>query len=232
MNSVDQFIEHVEHVCKRPHLHVAGGSFGEICAYFTGYAAGAKDCPLSGEGWRAFNTFVCATFGFPQKLVWPYVLKTSSRDDAEATARLKHLLLDFADRCRRQSAQEIAHDAMTRARRRAESEPVKVWRRFSRAIHRGDRKEVESVIQDHPDAEVLWSATNPDDVAQALDCIAESYLVNEIAGSEEEGEVVIITPDFGPIGVKRVGNDWRIDASKIINCWKANRAGKQEPPAN
>jgi hypothetical protein len=75
----------------------------------------------------------------------------------------------------------------------------------------------------NPDAGVLWSAAYPADVALALDQIQESYTVSPISGSEEDGEVTIITPDFGRVELKRIGGSWRIDASKIINCWKAIR---------
>jgi hypothetical protein len=78
-------------------------------------------------------------------------------------------------------------------------------------------------IQNNPDADVLWSAADPADVALALDQIQESYTVSPISGTEEDGEVTIITPDFGPVEVKRIGGNWRIDASKIIKRWKANR---------
>jgi hypothetical protein len=35
--------------------------------------------------------------------------------------------------------------------------------------------------------------------------------------------VTILTPDFGHVEVKRIDGVWRIDASPIINCRKANR---------
>jgi hypothetical protein len=223
MNSIDSFIELVGHLCTRRGMFVVGGTFYEVCAYLTGYARASADCPLSGEGWRSFNDFVCATFRFPSKYAWPFVLKQCSRDDDEAAVRLQRLLTEFAEGTRTKSHEEIVRDQVARASGHVEGEPVKAWHRFSRAIHRGRKEEIEPLIQEHPDADVLWSATYPDDVVPLLDQIQESYLVSPISGSEDDGEVTIITPDFGPVNVKRIGGSWRIDASKIIDCWKANR---------
>ena len=223
MNSIDRFIEIVNSLCLRRGMYVFGGTFYEVCAYLTGFAHASNDCPLSGDGWAAFNRVICETFGFPTRYAWPAVLKQCSRDDDEATARLQELLTDFAKKTKTQSHDEIIRDVASRSSGHEESEPVKAWRRFSRAIHRARKEEIEPLIQEHPDADVLWSATYPDDVAALLDQIQESYSIRPISGSEADGEVTIITPDFGPVGVKRVGGSWRIDASKIIECWKANR---------
>jgi hypothetical protein len=219
MNETDHFIELVNHLCRRRAMYVPGGTFYEVCAYLTGYARATPDTPISGDGWAAFNGFVCATFGFPGKYIWPYVLKQCTRDDDEATERLRALLTKFAEMAPTMSAEEIVHEASSRGNRQ-EGEPERAWRRFSRAIHRGRREEIEPLIQDHPDADVLWSAPYPEDVAPLLDDIQESYMISPISGSEERGEVTIITPDFGPVGVKRIGGSWRIDASKVIDCWK------------
>lgn len=223
MDNIDDFTELVGNICRRRGMYVLGGTFYEVCAYLGGYARAAPDCPLGGEGWAAFNGFVCATHRFPGKYAWPFVLKQCSRDDDEAIARLRRLLTDFAEATRTMSHEEIVREAVSLAAVPEEGEPVKAWRRFSRAIHRGRKEEIEPLIQDHPDADVLWSSSYPDDVAPLLDQIQESYMVSPISGSEEEGDVTLITPDFGPVGVRRVGGSWRVDASKIIGCWKADR---------
>jgi hypothetical protein len=230
MNSADSFIELVSHICLRRRMYVSGGTFYEVCAYLAGYSHASPNCPLSGEGWTAFNQFICAIFRFPDKYDWPYVLRQCSLDEDEATARLHRLLTEFAERTKTESHERIVGDALARARVIEEAEPVKAWRRFSRAIHRGSKGEIEPLIQDHPDADILWSSSYPDDVVPLLDQIEESYLMSTISGSEDDGEVTIITPDFGPVEVKRIGGIWRIDASKIINCWKANRDRNHQPP--
>jgi hypothetical protein len=205
MCSIDGFNELVGHICRRRHMYVPGGTFYEICAYLSGYANASPDCPLSGEGWNAFNGFVAALFQCPDKFGWPGVLKHCSRDEDEATALLHRLFTDFAERTRTESHERIVRDAVSRARGQEEAEPVKVWRRFSRAIHRGSKEEVEPLIQAHPDADILWSASYPDDVVPLLDQIQESYLISPISGSEEAGEVTVLTPDFGAVAVKRIG---------------------------
>jgi hypothetical protein len=221
MSATDRFIDLVESICHRSSMYVCGGSFYEICAYISGYAEASPDCPLSGDGWNAFNEFVCAAYRFPKNYVWPYVLKHCSRDDDEATARLQSLLVEFAKRSMTESHDDIVQDMISRACIRKEGVPEKAWRRFSRALLRGKKDEIEPLIQAHPDAEVLWAGAYPNDVASLLDQIDESYSVSQISGSEEDGEVTIITPDFGPMTLRLIGGDWRIDATKIIECRKA-----------
>ncbi len=206
-------------------MYVCGGSFYEVCAYLTGYAQASSDSPLSGDGWGLFNDIVCAACKFPSNYVWPYVLKECSRDDDEATERLRSLLVEYTERSKTESPGEIMQDVMARASSQEEGEPEKAWRRFSRALYRGRREEIEPLILGHPDAEILWEGAYPDDVVPLLDEIAEAYSVSQVSGSEEDGNVMIITPDFGPMPVQLVEGSWRIDARKIINCWKANRNG-------
>jgi hypothetical protein len=230
MSSVETFVELVNAICLRRHMYVAGGTFYEVCAYLGGYSHASPDCPLGGEGWVDFNEFVCATLRCPSKIAWPYVLRQCSLDDDEATARLHRLLTEFAARTKTESRAKIVRDAVSRARDHEEGEPVKAWRRFSRAIHRANKEEIESLIQDHPDADVLWSASYPDGAVPLLDQIEESYLISPVAGSEEGGQVTILTPNFGLVDVKRIGGIWRIDASQIINRWKLWKANRNESP--
>lgn len=206
-------------------MYVIGGSFYEVCAYLYGYAHASPDSPLSGDGLGLFNDLVCAVCKFPNNYGWPYVLKECSRDDDEATERLRSLLVEYVERTKTESASEIVRDMMARTCSQEEGEPEKTWRRFSRALYRGRREEIEPLILRHPDAEILWEGAYPDDVVPLLDEIAEAYCVSQVSGSEEDGNVMIITPDFGPMPVQRVEGTWRIDATKIINCWKANRNG-------
>lgn len=222
MDSTDDFIELVDSICKRRHMYVCGGTFYEVCAYLSGYAAASTNCLLSGERWTAFNGFVCARFRFPQKHAWPYVIKHVGRNDDDAVYRLQELLVEFNRRTKSQSPEQIVRDEMSRATSQEEGEPEKTWRRFVRAYHRGVRHEIEPLIQPHPDAEILWSGTTPPDVAALLNEIQESYLVSQISGSEAGGEVTVITPDFGPIPLKRFESGWKIDATAIIECLTAN----------
>src|SRR5258708_629967 len=140
MDSIDSFNELVGGICRRRHMYVLDGTLHEICAYLSGYATASLDCPLRREGWASFDNLLFATVLFPNKYCWPYVLKQCSRDDDEATARLHRLLTDFAERTKAESHEEIVRDTVSRASGHAEAEPVKVWRRFSRAIHRGSSR--------------------------------------------------------------------------------------------
>lgn len=222
MDRIDRIIAVIRDVCHKPQMYVCGGSFYEVCAYISGYAAASPDCDLSGKHGNAFNEFVCATFRFPQKYVWPSVLKHISRDDHDAMTRLHIVLTEFLERTRSEAPEDIARQAMALARSHQEGEPEITWRKFKRAEHRGRRDEIEPLIQEHPDAEILWSSSYPEDVAPLLDAIQDSYLVGRISGSEAEGEVTIATPDFGPVAIKHIGGAWRVDATNVIETRKAN----------
>jgi len=202
-------------------MYVCGGSFYEVCAYISGYAHASPDCPLSGDGWNAFNGFVCGKFRFPQKYGWPSVLKLLSSDDSDACARLQNVLSEFAERTKTEAPDEIARQTMSAAWSHQEGEPEQAWRRFSRAFHRGRRDEIAPLIQDHPEAEILWSTTFPDAVGPLLDQIEESCLMSQLSGSEDEGNVTVITPSWGPVNLKRIDGIWKVDATKIIESRKA-----------
>ncbi len=219
--NIDSFIEIVDGVCRRRRMYVLGGTFEGVCAYFLGYADGSPDCPLSGDGWSAFNGYVCATFRFPNKYWWPYVIRQCFVDDEEATDQLRHLLTEFAHKSKTQRYDKIEEEALSLARRKEEGEPEKVWRRFSSAIHRSRRAEIEPLIQEHPDAAILWTGNaHPIDISMLLDEIEDSYLIGQLSGSEDAGDVTIITPDFGPVQVTLIEGTWRIDAAKVIECRK------------
>lgn len=227
MDDTETFAEFVEHICRRPRMYVCGGSFYEVCAYIAGYAHASTDCPLSGEGFGAFNAFVCAAFRFPSKYAWPYVIHKCCRDDDEATEQLRVLLIEFVNRTKTESHRDIIEEMLSRRSDREEGEPEKAWRRFYSAVLRGRREDIEPLIQDHPDMHVLSAGACPSDVASLLDGIAESYPVQRIAGSDNEGNATVMTPDFGPVKVKLIRGTWRVDATKIIACWKANRDNAQ-----
>lgn len=217
MDSTDRFIELVDCPCTRSGMYVRGDErFYGVCAYLQGYAHGSPDTPISGAGYRAFNDFVCATFRFPDKYIWEYVIRTCSRTDYEALGRLMNLLTEFARRTRTEPYEKLIEEARAKVVDYHEGEPEQTWRRFSLALLRGERAEIEPLIMPHPNAAILWQAAYPEDVAELLDEIAESYPVTRISGDEADGHVIIMTADFGPMNLKRTGETWQVDASEII----------------
>lgn len=221
---IDSFIDVVDHLCRHPFMWVMSGSYFEVCAYLTGYAKGSPNCPLSGDGCTAFHDYVCFTFRFPHKYVWPGDFHYVTDDDAEAIEQLRTHLIDFCKRLKLESPQEIVRKAFEAMSTIKEGEPEKTWRLFSRAINRGKKDEIEPLILDHPNAELLWSTSCPDEaIASQLDHIEESFQISQIGGSEQDGDVKIITPDFGPVSVRRIDGQWRVDATKVIECKKRVR---------
>ena len=179
----ETFDELIESICRRRGMYVCGGSFFEVCAYIAGYAHASPDCPLGGDGWTAFNEFVCATFGFPGNYTWPYAIKQCCSDDDRASERLRELLTEFAQRTKTESHKEIVEGALSRTRDQEEGEPEKTWRKFSRAVLGGKRMEIEPLIQEHPDADVLWAGAYPDDVATQEKLNGQSTY--QLAGEKE-----------------------------------------------
>jgi len=231
MNPTDRFIELVDSLCTYSGMYVNGDEhFYGFCACLDGYAYGAPDSPISGERYRAFNDLVCATFRFPDKYVWPYVIRTCSRDDKEALKKLKDLLTEYAVRTRTEPAETLIAEARARVVEYHEGEPEQAWRQFSSALLRGQHEDPEPLILPHPDSAILWQGAYQSDVAELLEELADSYPVTRISGDEAYGHVIIMSADFGPVHIKRDGETWRVDASEIIRIrlWNQRYAPHEE----
>ena len=130
MYDPDKFIELVGHICRRPQMFTLGGTFGEVVAYFTGLASSPNASPLSDDDDRAFNFFVTARLVVPSKYSWPGAIKMVAADEADALARLRDLVTEFATLRKTRSFKEIATEAAKSLAEYEETEPARVWRRF------------------------------------------------------------------------------------------------------
>jgi hypothetical protein len=212
----DEFVNLVESLCNRPRMCTIGGTFEEVAAYVFGYVFGACGGYHEDESYEAFQRFVCAKFRFPSNYVWAFVIRECQSKDEDAIECLRSLVSEFATKSKSIPFSEIVEDAHANAVTFEEGEPEKVWRRFAHALLSGNRDTIEPLILEHPDAWILWEGKCPEDVAELLDEIAESYPVTRIAGREEDGEVTIITHDFGPMKIRLLNGSWRVDAAKVI----------------
>jgi len=218
LDSIDEFIEMVENLCKRPSMFCCDGSFLEACAFLTGYNFASDNCPLSGDGRQAFNDCVCKFYRFPRNYIWPYVMKVCNSNDDEALEALRNLLVDFCDKTRTLSYAEIFETIEPRVLEDENTEPEEVTRKLLGALLTGQRDEIEPLILEHQDAEILWQGAYPSDVASQLDEISNSYPVARISGLSSEGEVKLMTGDFPfPLAVKQIEGQWRVDASEVIS---------------
>lgn len=216
MDATDKFIELVESICKRRSMYVCDGSFLEVSAYLSGFAHASTNCPLSNDGWKAFSRYVARHFGFPENYIWPYVLKTCSRDDDEATDRLLSLLAKFSDSARTHSYEEILESIQPRVVPQ-DAEPEQTMRQLLAALLTGSRSEIEPLIMDHPDAEILWQGAYPAEVAVQLSHVSNSNRIGRVSDHAADGQVKLITADFPfPITVEKVGQQWKVDAAEII----------------
>lgn len=209
-------------------MFVGNETYDSVSAYISGYAQGSKDSPISGAGWTAFNNYVCASYRFPFKYVWTYVFKVVAQDDRMAIDLMCGKILEFTEKLKTETYEEIVAKETQNAQNVIEGEAEVAWRHFSRAIHRGDRNEIEPLILENKDSNILWESSYPKDVAEALDSIQESNPICRIRESKDGHDVTIMTPDFGVLEVKKINGSWKVDASKIINRWMRNKSEEAE----
>ncbi len=83
----------------------------------------------------------------------------------------------------------------------------------------GKEAEIRPLIVDHTDAAVLWEGAYPPDVAVLL---AQQYEGMDIARIEVEPDRVLLQSSASPIplAVVKIENQWRVDASPIIEFRK------------
>ena len=100
-----------------------------------------------------------------------------------------------------------------------EQQPEDVLFDFLIANLGGSEAEIRPLIVDHPDAALLWQCVYPSEVAALL---ARQYECLGIVRIEEEPDRVLLRFSASPIplAVIRVGDDWRVDASPIIEFRK------------
>ena len=83
----------------------------------------------------------------------------------------------------------------------------------------GSEADIRPLIVEHPDAALLWEGAYPPDVAALL---AQQYEGMSIARVQEGPDRVLLQSSASPIplAVVRVGDEWRVDASPIIEFRK------------
>jgi hypothetical protein len=84
---------------------------------------------------------------------------------------------------------------------------------------RGREEEIRPLIVEHPDAALLWQGAYPPDVAELL---AQQYHGMAIARVEEAPGRVLLQSSASPmpLAVVRVGGEWRVDATPMIEFRK------------
>lgn len=197
-------------------MYVCGGTFYEVAAYVEGFASAMAESPFAGNHRFAFNEYVTLTFGFPAKLAWPFVLKKATQSDEDAIAKLHTLLTAYIEALEENCvAQLLSTQRMKNSVRDAEPQ-VNCWRHFSRALHRGDRIEIEKHALQRDDIQILWSESYPIDVIPMMDEIAESSSIPVLFVSDNGVRSRVMTPDYGEIDLEMIDGVWKIDPSPII----------------
>ena len=228
MCSLSEFKELVNHICTRPQMYICGGTFYEVAAYIQGFASAMPDSPFAGDKRFAFNQYVTLTFGFPSKIVWPFVVKKATQTDGEAITRLHSLLIEYIEAIELNRVDQLLSKKRTEASAHSDGPQVICWRLFSRALHRGDRKAIEQLALPREGVEILWAASYPDDVIPLMDQIAESSAIPVLFVSEDGTRSRLMTPDFGEIDIESVSGTWRIDPGPIIRQRMFTKTQSQE----
>jgi hypothetical protein len=151
MRTLQDFANLIQNICKRHHMYVCGGSFYEVCAFLHGYATAIDPCPLGSDHETSFSTFVATQLGYPDKLAWPFVLKTASRNDDHAIGQLRDFMTEYVDAVRDNRVEDVMAKARAKLASREQNPPSQVtcWRRFCHALNHGDKDTLESLILNH-----------------------------------------------------------------------------------
>jgi hypothetical protein len=209
-------------------MYVCGGTFFEVAAFVSGFDSAMVESPLRHQQEHSFNSFVAAFYSFPDKIYWPFIIRECSVDDESAIAALHQLLSKYVDASSTDSLDNLLAETVKRSESKPVPEQINVWRKFSRAMHRGIKSDIEKLILNHPHVDLLCDQY-PDDVVPLMDEIADSYRVTLTSVSDDGNSATIRTADFGTIELKYVDGCWRIDASPIIELRMANE--KQVNPS-
>ncbi|MBN2578936.1 MAG: hypothetical protein JXB10_08090 [Pirellulales bacterium] len=133
---------------------------------------------------------------------------------------MQNLVAEFFEKTKNQSYEQIIQERISWVQSQEASEPETAWRRFSHALHFRNGDEIENLILEHTEAAILWSGTNCPGVEILLNHFGEEYFMSRISESGDEGEATFITPFYGPIVMKKIEGNWKIDASKLIEHCK------------
>lgn len=88
----------------------------------------------------------------------------------------------------------------------------------------GSEAEIRPLIVDHPDSGLLWRGAYPPEVGALLAQQYEGMVIERVAESSDR---VMLRCSASPIplAVVRIGGEWRVDASPIID-FRKRAAGK------
>ncbi len=214
------FSKFIEHICERPLMYCLGDSFNEVSAFINGYSS-AKETPISGTD---FNRFVCLKYSFPTNCIWPYVIKTSAKNDEGAISIMKTTILEFVELKKRLSEDEIMQFAINNAKIE-EGEPEKIFREFDNALLTGNKTIIQSLILDNDEASILWNGKYPDSVTEKLSELSNKQPIKKIKESENGKSIEIITSGWPfPIEMLLKNDEWKVNAEKIIELRNKNKS--------
>ena len=213
------FRELIVHLCHRPNMYTLEGSFIEVAAFIDGYTF-QNDTPISG---RLFSRYVCLKNSFPSNYVWPYVIKNSTKNDAEALALTEAIILEFIELKDQLTEDELMLFAVNHSRNE-EGEAEKTFRKFDQALLLGNQQIIQSLIMEHKDASVLWAGAYPNDIRMLLDEVALNQPIKKVYESEDKRLIKIISSGWPfPIEMNYLDGKWKVDASNIIELRLQNK---------
>jgi hypothetical protein len=205
------FIEFIHNICSRPAMYTEG-SVKETIAYIDGYRFGGET-PISN---RDFDKYVCIRNSIPTNYVWDYSIKTCTNNDADAFKMIEEMIVDFVKLKESMPIDEIFHYAAKQIPKE-EGEAAKVFREFDHALLLGKESLISALIEANKNAEILWSGSYPEDVAEKLLEISSSQPIKCIPLSDNGNHVRIIASGWPfPIEMNFKNGKWKVNADPII----------------
>jgi hypothetical protein len=215
----DSFIEFIKRICQRPQMYTAGGSLKETLAFIDGYRYALEIS--SGE--RIFERYICRLNSFPDNYGWTYVIIACSTDEKESLRLLEDTIVKFFQLRETLSDDELLRYADKQAPKEGEAE--KTFRQFDKAFMLRDELLIKPLIEEHPDAQILWQEKYPEGVAEQLLELSANQPIKGIPIGDDGKKMKIIAPGwFFPIEMNFKDGKWKIDASKLIDIEKKRKS--------
>jgi hypothetical protein len=212
-----EFTELINHLCTKPKMWTLGGSYNEVFAYITGYANGRNDSPISGDRWNSFSRYVCLKYSFPTNYIWGYVIKASVQGEDEAIKLIGKTILEFVELQGRMSEADLMVYAKSNSQCIPEGEAERSFRKFNKALLQGHEEVIKSLIEEHPEAPILWKDSYPSDVTILLEGLTDNQPVKRVFESADGKSIQVVTSDWPfPIEINFKDGHWRVNATDII----------------
>lgn len=109
VEEIDRFLSRVEHVCARPSMWFGSTNYDAVSAFFMGYLDGSELINRSelNAGYKFLNNFIFIEYGCSRSIPFDAVIRQNTGNDVEAIQQLKRLLIEYFEKYKTMSPDEI-----------------------------------------------------------------------------------------------------------------------------